>query len=65
MELQLPDEIPPVKIQAAVIRSVRSGIASVEFLRIERDDRERLQGFIRSLILNQLDSNDSGVRQVA
>ena len=65
MELQLPDEIAPVKIQAAVIRSVRSGIASVEFLRIERDDRERLQGFIRSLMLNQLDSNDSGVRQVA
>jgi hypothetical protein len=49
-ELQLPDQIPPVKIQGAVIRSVRPGRASVEFLRIERGERERLEGFVRSLM---------------
>jgi hypothetical protein len=53
MELKLPDEIPPVKVQAAVIRSVGLGRASVEFLRIERGERERFQGFVRSLMLSQ------------
>jgi PilZ domain len=52
MELRLPDQIPPVKVQAAVIRSIRLGRASAEFLRIERGERERLQGFVRSLMLS-------------
>jgi hypothetical protein len=54
MELQLPDQIPPVKIQAAVTRNVQRGRAGVEFLRIERGERERLQGFVRGLMLGQI-----------
>jgi hypothetical protein len=53
IELQLPDEIPPVKISAAVIRSVRTRRVSVKFLRIEHAERERLHGFVRSLMLSQ------------
>ena len=56
--LQLSREIPPVNIEAAVIRSVRSGRASVEFLRIKRGERDRLKEFIRNFMFSQINSND-------
>jgi hypothetical protein len=57
LDLQLPHATTPVKIEAAVVRSVRPGLASVEFLRIESGERERLKGFVHSLILTQTNSN--------
>jgi PilZ domain len=66
LDLQLPQETAPVKIDAAVVRNVRGGLASVEFLRIERSERERLKGFVRSLMLAHMNSNDvEGKRLVA
>ena len=58
LDLQLPHETTPLKIEAAVVRSVRRRLASVEFLRIESGERERLKGFVRSLMLTQMNSND-------
>jgi c-di-GMP-binding flagellar brake protein YcgR len=51
MGLDLPDESSPVNVEAAIVRSVRPGRAGVEFLRIEHGQRERLQRFIRGLII--------------
>jgi hypothetical protein len=66
LDLQLPHETTPVKIDAAVVRNVRPGLASVEFLRIGHSERERLKTFIRSLMLAQTNSNDvEGSRLVA
>ena len=53
MGLELPDEISPVNVEAAIVRSVRPGRAGVEFLRIEHGQRERLQRFIRGLIVGR------------
>jgi c-di-GMP-binding flagellar brake protein YcgR len=53
MGLQLPNEVAPVVVEAAVIRNVNPGRAGVEFLRIENGERERLQRFVRGLTLNR------------
>jgi PilZ domain len=51
--LHVSDQLPPVNIEAAVLRSVQLQRVSVEFLRIERQERKRLKRFIRSLIFAQ------------
>jgi PilZ domain-containing protein len=48
--LQVANDIPPINVEAAVIRSVKAGRTGVEFLRIENSERERLQRFIRGLM---------------
>jgi PilZ domain len=53
MGLQVPNETPPVNVEAAIVRSIRSGRAGVEFLQFENGERERLQHFIRGLILDR------------
>jgi PilZ domain len=53
MVLQVPNETHPVNLQAAIVRSIRSGRAGVEFLEFENGERERLQHFIRGLILDR------------
>jgi len=50
LELQLPNQATPVDVEVAALRSFRTTHASVEFLRFERGERERLQEFIRGLI---------------
>lgn len=53
LELEVANETYPVRVEAAVVRSVRSGRAGVEFLQFESRERERLQRFIRGLILDR------------
>lgn len=53
MGLQVPSETSPVNVAAAIVRSNRSGHAGVEFLQFENGERERLQRFIRGLILDR------------
>ena len=53
MVLQVPNETHPVNLQAAIVRSIRSGRAGVEFLEFENGERERLQHFMRGLILDR------------
>jgi PilZ domain len=64
LDLQLPQEATPVKIDAAVVRSVRPGLASVEFLRIEHSERERLKVFVRSLMRARMNSNEAEDRRL-
>ena len=53
MGLQVPNETSPVNVAAAIVRSNRSGNSGVEFLQFENGERERLQRFIRGLILDR------------
>jgi hypothetical protein len=53
MGLQLSNEVAPVNVEAAVIRNVKPGRAGVEFLRVENNERERLQRFVRGLTLSR------------
>jgi PilZ domain len=53
MVLPLSEEAHPVNVEAAIVRSARPGRVGVEFLRIENGERERLQRFIRALILGR------------
>lgn len=50
IQLQLPDQTNAVDVEAAIVRSIYSNHASLEFLRFKSGDRERLQHFIRELI---------------
>jgi PilZ domain len=51
MGLPLSNEVSPVNVEAAIVRSSQPGRVGVEFLRIQNGERERLQRFIRGLIL--------------
>jgi hypothetical protein len=53
MGLQVSNTPQPINVEAAIIRSIQSGRAGVEFLRVENGERERLQSFIRGLILDR------------
>lgn len=53
MELEVANETHPIHVEAAVVRSILSGRAGVEFLQFENGERERLQNFIRGLILDR------------
>jgi len=51
MKLQLPQDALPVTVNAAVVRNVVRNRVGVEFLRTDKGDRERLQLFVRGLLL--------------
>jgi hypothetical protein len=53
MGLQVSNQTPPVNVEAAIVRSIRLNRAGVEFLQFENGERERLQRFIRGLILDR------------
>jgi c-di-GMP-binding flagellar brake protein YcgR len=53
MKLELPEETSPVNVEAVIIRSLRSGRVGVEFLQFENGERERLQRFIRGLLIGR------------
>lgn len=52
MRLHVPEETSPVRVEAVIIRSLRAGRVGVEFVQFENGERERLQRFIRGLILD-------------
>lgn len=62
LELQPAGEIPPVAVDAAVVRSVREQITGVEFIRWQETERERLQLFIRGLLIGRAAENEQAVR---
>jgi PilZ domain len=55
LALQIPGSMPPVIVDAAVVvvRKADPGNASVEFLRWQEAERERLQHFIRGLLIGR------------
>jgi hypothetical protein len=53
IDLQLPVQAEPVGIEIAIIRSVQSHHARLEFLEFKPGDEDRLQLFVAGLIFNQ------------
>ena len=53
MGLPVANETHPVRVKAAIVRSFQAGRAGVEFLQFDNGERERLQSFIRGLILDR------------
>jgi PilZ domain len=51
--LQISNDVAPVIVDAAVVRNVRSGAVGVEFLQWQQSERERLQLFIRGLLIGR------------
>jgi hypothetical protein len=49
LSLHISAELPPIRVDAAVVRHVRSGRVGVEFLRLQPGEHHRLQLFIRGL----------------
>lgn len=53
LELRISAAVPPVIVDAAVVRNRRPGIAGVEFLRWQKSERDRLQLFVRGLLIER------------
>lgn len=51
--LQISNDVAPVIVDAVVVRNVRSGAVGVEFLQWQQSERERLQLFIRGLLIGR------------
>jgi hypothetical protein len=51
--LQISNDVEPVIVEAAVVRNVRSGAVGVEFLQWQQSERDRLQLFIRGLLIGR------------
>jgi len=49
--INLPGEVVPLRIAAAVVRTVRGNELGIEFLKFHDNERERLQLFIRKLMV--------------
>lgn len=53
MALQISNDVAPVVVDAALVRYTRQGMAGVEFLQWQERERERLQQFVRGLLIAQ------------
>jgi hypothetical protein len=53
LALQISNDVEPVIVDAAVVRNVRSGAVGVEFIQWQQNERERLQLFIRGLLIGR------------
>lgn len=53
LELQIADGVPPVVVDAAAVRYSREGKLGVEFLRWQESERDRLQLFVRGLLISR------------
>ena len=51
--LQISDDVPPVEVDASVVRYVSGESVGVEFLRWRQSERDRLQLFVRGLLIGQ------------
>jgi len=51
VRITISDQEAPVGIEAGVVRSVRSGIIGVEFLRLVQYEKDRLSRYIAGLLL--------------
>lgn len=57
--LQVSAEVSPVLVDAAVVRYVRGSTVGVEFLQWQHQERERLQLFVRGLLIGSRDETGS------
>jgi PilZ domain-containing protein len=53
LSLKISREVPPVIVDGAIVRNVRAGIVGVEFMQWQQSERERLQLFVRGLLIGQ------------
>jgi hypothetical protein len=53
LQLQISSTIAPVAIEAALVRDVGAGRVGVEFLRWQEGERERLQLFVRGMLIGR------------
>lgn len=53
MVLQISRDLLPVAVEAAIVRTVQANRVGVEFLRFQPTERERLQLFVRGLVLGR------------
>ena len=53
MDLRISAAVPPVIVDAAVVRNVRSEIAGVEFVSWQESERERLQLFVTGMLIGR------------
>ena len=51
--LKLSEDVSPVEVDAAVVRYVRGQSVGVEFLQWRQSERERLQLFVRGLLIGR------------
>lgn len=51
--LQISEDVAPVQVDAAVVRYTRGQSVGVEFLQWRRSERERLQLFVRGLLIGR------------
>jgi hypothetical protein len=53
VDLCLSAAVPPVIVDAAVVRNVRTGVAGVEFVRWRESERARLQLFMIGMLIGR------------
>ena len=53
LSLQLSKEVLPVAVDAVVVRDVRAGTVGVEFIQWQQSERDRLQLFVRGLLIGR------------
>jgi PilZ domain len=53
IEFEVSADLPPVVVDAAVVRNLSTGNAGVEFLRWQESERERFQLFVRGLLIGR------------
>ena len=53
MDLRISAAVPPVIVEAAVVRSIRAGIVGVEFVGWQESERERLELFITGMLIGR------------
>ncbi len=53
LSLHISKDVPPVVIDAAMVRNARIGTIGLEFLLWQQSERERLQQFVRGLLIGR------------
>jgi hypothetical protein len=53
MELQVADSVNPIIVDAAVVRYAQERLIGVEFLQWQEHERDRLQLYVRGLLIGQ------------
>lgn len=53
LSLQISKDVPPVIMDAGMVRNARGGVVGVEFLLWQQSERDRLQQFVRGLLIGR------------
>jgi hypothetical protein len=65
MGLQVSVDLPPIGVDAAVVRNVSRGSAGVEFLRWQESERQRLQLFVQGILIGRGPQPPDAMRKVS